>query len=853
MKILGYPLMALALAGMVLPASAIDEKQFGTTAICISGNCENGEGTIRLGDGSEATGLWTRGRYTGQTAYKVRNSIDPSRITELTVNDDGLPLEGTMLRGQPGKGAVGEFTGTFAVIHNPFLGRDIGSYHVGKYSDRVGRSYEGEFSYIPTRVSGTVAGYFIFMGARIDETNDEVVQGLFVSETAFPGMPILFRKARPDYLVKLQQDYATEQNQAAAAARVAEDERRSGESMSSFVGVVGGLLSMGGGNIGSLKSSALSALTDGLTGKKSASELLNGVVSQVVQKSAGGSLLGKTLGGDTSSAAGVISSLTNMGKSLQPMTRAQYAAQMVASLADGKTGSDGQAGGADLIASAVVDHTANTVISAFTGKGGNPGLGKLGTSMLKQVVASHSESAIANREPRGPVADDPGTVQLPYTPGKGFLDPVTGRYIKNMEEMSCDNVTTWGNKLRDLPKSKRVCVDTTKVSKKQPAKPKKAEAAAAKAVTPTKEAAAEKAPAKKRKRSGGSDGRLDPVFNERQGEIAQVEKIALPDGLHFDSARMHATNDGIYLSATGTGKGTVVVKRTAGRGSPRGWLTTTLPEGDVTFAPSSLRPEDPDVFSIRWVSRPGRYGSRNINNNGLSQDYKQGNEAVAFIPLGAKSNDGRHWVIGTGGRIYLRSSGGDGSTDFDHRFDQIYEHGDGIFPTLATSNDEGSRLYIASSDRKSVVEIKMDGSAEKYDLSEVGSGYINTMIFGHNRLWIGIGDQIVTLTDKKIAPFFKMNVVATYQPTFCLAGTQLYTADGQVMDGIDITPSSPRSYLQSTHNIRAEDAVTLALVKGSLMGFGIYCAEGVGSPVIYSQIMDPPESLDVKLLAIGPR
>jgi hypothetical protein len=50
-------------------------------------------------------------------------------------------------------------------------------------------------------------------------------------------------------------------------------------------------------------------------------------------------------------------------------------------------------------------------------------------------------------------------VTLHYTPGKGLLDPVTGRFVRSPQELSCDNLTTRGQRLRDLPSELRSCRD----------------------------------------------------------------------------------------------------------------------------------------------------------------------------------------------------------------------------------------------------------------------------------------------------------------------------------------------------------------------------------------------------------
>jgi len=227
----------------------------------------------------------------------------------------------------------GEFTGTFAEVWNPFINKNVTSYSVGTYVDHgTGQRYEGEFSFVPARANGAISGYYLFQGARIDDEVDEVIQGLFISDQSFPNVGIRFRRARPDYLIKLQEEFESSQVQAAADAADAERKNRSRENMSSLINVMGGLLSIvGGGNLSSLRSSSLSALATGLTGKGSSSDILQGVVSQIVSKSAVDPSLSKALGG-TSDASSVILNLTGLNKANQPMTKAQYAIYMASKL-----------------------------------------------------------------------------------------------------------------------------------------------------------------------------------------------------------------------------------------------------------------------------------------------------------------------------------------------------------------------------------------------------------------------------------------------------------------------------------------------------------------------------------------
>jgi hypothetical protein len=119
---------------------------------------------------------------------------------------------------------------------------------------------------------------------------------------------------------------------------------------------------------------------------------------------------------------------------------------------------------------------------------------------------------------------------------------------------------------------------------------------------------------------------------------------------------------------------------------------------------------------------------------------------------------------------------------------------------------------------------------------------VHTLIAAHGRLWIGYGDRILTLSkDGKLASFARLaGVVATVLPTFCIAGTTLYAADGTLRQGIDVAPGAPRSFLQSPGSLSAEESGLLLQMKAALMQ-GTYCGNSPGfGPVIYTLAVDIP-------------
>ena len=392
----------LMLAGLQPAAWAIDTRLHGATAVCLSGTCTDGVGTIRTSDAVEFSGLWTRGRFTGGTPYQVRMPLAPQRTFELVVDDDGLPLKGTVLRGSTlsGAGVVGEYTGTFARTTDAATGRTVAVFDVGRYKDHMSEYvYDGEFSFVPAMHGG----HFVFQGVRIDDDADEVVRGLFVSDASVPGGSITFHKARPDYLLKLQQDIAAQRAQ--AQARESENAR---ENMSAVMNVLGGLLAINnaGSNLSSLRSSSLASLTSGLARQQSSGDLLKRVVAQVVQQAAGDENLARLLG-DTSNVAGVVSSLTGKSRLNVPMTRSQYAAQLAFAVMapDTPSADNGPSTGnalVDAIGKATIDRTMNKVAAAVGGSGG--GMALATTSPSLAALMQPSRAAVAPQAPTPPVA-----------------------------------------------------------------------------------------------------------------------------------------------------------------------------------------------------------------------------------------------------------------------------------------------------------------------------------------------------------------------------------------------------------------------------------------------------------------
>ena len=213
--------IALAVLAAAVPSIVLgqDSAQHGRYFSCEAGDCNNGRGTIVYHvSKNRVTGEWRNGRYV-DGVYDVAYGVMPSKTFKVRYGNDGVPREGTLIRGR------GVFTGTFSRTSDtfvtegndllPLFRRETVVFRSGRYVDSRGYAYEGEFDYIPllrtltTPQYGTTkiaVGVFVFLGVRIDEALDEVKRALFVSEETEPGEQVIFSEASPSYLAKLREE-----------------------------------------------------------------------------------------------------------------------------------------------------------------------------------------------------------------------------------------------------------------------------------------------------------------------------------------------------------------------------------------------------------------------------------------------------------------------------------------------------------------------------------------------------------------------------------------------------------------------------------------------------------------------
>jgi hypothetical protein len=291
------PALALLLVLACAAAGAQDLAQHGPLARCVSGNCQSGFGTLDR-DGSQFTGPWLNGRFV-DAIYEVRWAADPAKAHRMKVGSNGQFIEGTMLRGgaRDFRKTTSTYTGTFASVFNPFTEQVVSDFRTGRYEDHKGRVFDGEFQYLPSRAAGDRAtiGIYIFQGVRIDPVEDEVLPGLFVSDLAPGGLNIEFHRARPDYLAKLQADFAHDKS---TSAREKADEARTQAFFKMLLGItVAGVNMMQGpgARSGSNSRMALDLLGQVLQGKQTPEVAVDTMGADMLKRIASQPVLQKDL------------------------------------------------------------------------------------------------------------------------------------------------------------------------------------------------------------------------------------------------------------------------------------------------------------------------------------------------------------------------------------------------------------------------------------------------------------------------------------------------------------------------------------------------------------------------------
>ncbi|HEY0819377.1 MAG TPA: hypothetical protein VGD46_11410 [Rhizobacter sp.] len=347
---------------------------------------------------------------------------------------------------------------------------------------------------------------------------------------------------------------------------------------------------------------------------------------------------------------------------------------------------------------------------------------------------------------------------------------------------------------------------------------------------------------------GGSGG---------EASVASVNKFSFPAGSP-DIASMQATNDGVYLRMYDTGGNDIIVKRTA-RGSTTGrWMQWQLPVVAASFSASLTTSEGVDEFGIHWAgiaqgTGTRRYGTANMNNGGISLNYLDDRNIELIVPDGDSSTSALSWGL-SGNYVYRESRSGTASTSFSARYERtatLSATGLGTWPAVA---DGTGNLYAASGSL--LFRVGATGDASRWDFSSLGYGSIHTLVYKHNRLWIGYRDRVMTLPlgSNTVSSFATLNhafVFTALQPQFCISGGTLYGSDGMAYDGLPSITTTPRSWLQGPGSVSPTTQMAITEITSAVQS-GMFCA-GSSTPTIYAAGLDLSAGGAMKLFAITPR
>lgn len=730
---------------------------------------------------------------------------------------------------------VGEFFGQEATMAHPFSQKTVRVFRSGKYVDyELGLTFEGEFSFIPTYKSDLSSGVYIFQGVRIDDEADEVVSGLFVSREHFLDHPLIFSRARPDYLAKLKQDFESAQSKFAADAQAQaiarESERQSRENFGSLLGVMGGLLAIGsmssmgkltdagnlgglignfgggsggavagtiamaalgsgghGASLGNLQSASLAALTDGILGRKSSADMLTGVVSMVAQQALQGKDSGPS-GVQADVASGLAASLGQLAQNNTSMTRKQYAAQLLGAVVSGVAQTSAQA----TLSTPAPTPTPSAPQAIRAAPQSSYGGGAI----------SASPNAPAGLPPSAPASLAQGTMPAsnyrPAVPATAAVSPSGASPVASAAAHPASADGTTATPPGTMPVSAYIAAGA-------------ADARAQKALGETQRSI--------------PTSTATSIVRAKPGPIqklAQIKKVEPPYGLTVRGTHLFATNDGLYLALNDSKGGLLAGKRIAAEQGTDGWLSAEIPKGGMNFSPISLKAELHREFSIMWTSVAGRFGFINMNNSGTQGNYEDDRRVQRWVPIGSKSTSPRQWAVAGEGEIFLKSTGGGKETKFSANFDRVASPV-AVMSSLAVTDEEGSTLYAAEAGLQGLTAVTVTGRIKRFDLSPFGPGVIHTLLAGHGRIWVGYGQDILTITHDQVQRFAKLNIVMPGAgPQFCLAGTTMYTADGRVIRGVDLSPSDSKDFLNLAKATSPDEGLLVAQARSALL-LGVYC------------------------------
>lgn len=336
--------------------------------------------------------------------------------------------------------------------------------------------------------------------------------------------------------------------------------------------------------------------------------------------------------------------------------------------------------------------------------------------------------------------------------------------------------------------------------------------------------------------SSTSVGVASGVATSSTTRIAQMEMLgASPD-------KMIASSSGIYGLQRGSPDKVRKWQRTPGA---VGWLTYTLPTTSSVFAPLQL--VNDEGISVHWAG---------FRSSDVRQIYDYLNAAEIDdiginVLVTSGGTAGRHWAITTGGVVWVKSSGGGLGRNAVNTFTKVATTGNSYLGEAAAISDSSGTLYAASG--STLVRVTMSGSVSRWDMPS----NINTLVSALGTVWVGAGSTIYRITGSSIGTYAQVpNILGLQAPIFCISNLDMYTANGNVIKGIDSSTAAPtaQSFISTsaTTSASASDLTLMTQAKSGMMSSGVFCADNVDEFVFTSVVDFTNPAAGLQLMKIRP-